>query len=110
VAQLKPGYLSSDSDVVDAIGRSIGHVRKLSPQHAHALFSLVDGTQRIYLWFPTQKSMALLVLRTQITAGAAEALARGLIDYGDGKDLDDAALAAAFAGAPSSTPTPEKSP
>ena len=109
VAQLKAGYLSSDHDVVTAITRSIGKVSKLEPQHAHDLFSLVDGSQRIYLWFPTRKSMALLVLRTQITSGAAEALARGLIDYGDGGQLNDPALTAAFSGTPS-TPTPEPTP
>ena len=109
VAQLKKGYRSSDPEVVSAITRSIGKVAKLKPEQSHDLFSLVDGSQRIYLWFPTEKSMALLVVRTQITAGAAEALARGLIDYGDGQSLNDAALSAAFASTPS-TPTPEPTP
>ncbi|MCU1589355.1 MAG: Transglutaminase [Frankiales bacterium] len=96
VAQLKPGYLSSDAEVVDAIARSVGDVDELRAQGDHELFTLTEGTQRIYLWFPTVKSMALLVVRTQVTTGAAEALARQLIDYGDGGEIDDAALQAAF--------------
>jgi hypothetical protein len=111
VAQLKKGYVSDDADVVSAITRSIGDVTKLEPQGGHELYSLVDGSQRIYLWFPTVKSMALLVVRTAITQGAAEALARGLIDYGEGGELNQRALDAAFATtgtAPS--PTPEATP
>jgi hypothetical protein len=104
VAQLKKGYVSDDADVVSAITRSIGDVTKLEPQGGHELYSLVDGSQRIYLWFPTVKSMALLVVRTQINEGAAEALARGLIDYGDGGALNQKALTAAFAAVPSAQP------
>jgi hypothetical protein len=44
--------------------------------------------------------MALLIVRAEITEGAAEALARGLIRYGDGGTIDDAALSAAFAAPP----------
>jgi hypothetical protein len=113
VAQLKKGYRSSDPEVVSAITRSVGKVAKLEPEQSHDLFSLVDGSQRIYLWFPTEKSMALLVLRTQITQGAAEALARALIDYGNGQSPDDAALTAAFSTSTASTPstpTPEPTP
>ena len=51
----------------------------------------------MYLWFPTVKAMAILVVRSEVTAGAAEALARSLIDYGDGQPINDAALGAAFA-------------
>jgi hypothetical protein len=104
VAQLKRGYVSSDDEVVQAIARSVGKVDALKPQHEHVVFGLVDGTQRVYLWFPTVKSMALLVVRTEITKGAAEALARALIDYGDGRPISEAALAAAF----TSTPEPSK--
>ena len=111
VAQLKPGYVSTDKEVVDAIARSVGDVSRLKPQRDHALYAVLDGSQRIYLWFPTEKSMALLVLRTQITAGASEALARALIDYGEGGEISDVALTAAFAGTPSSTtPSPEPTP
>jgi hypothetical protein len=114
VAQLKKGYVSDDAEVVTAITRSIGSVRKLPPQGDLALYSLVDGSQRIYLWFPTVKSMALLVVRTQITQGAAEALARGLIDYGQGGTLNERALNAAFAqtvtDAPGPTDTPSPGP
>ena len=106
VAQLKKGYVSDNPEVVRAITRSVGNVKELTPQHGHDLFALTDGSQRLYLWFPTVKSMALLVVRAQITQGAAEALARGLIDYGDGSELDEPALAAAF----SILPTPEPSP
>ncbi len=121
VAQLKPGYVSTDKEVRDAITRSVGsgnQVAKLRPEGSHDLYNVVDGSQRIYLWFPTAKSMALLVLRTQITEGAAEALARGLIDYSDGGDISEAALSAAFAdstgptpsGTPTSSPSPSASP
>jgi hypothetical protein len=109
VAQLKQGYVSDDPDVVSAITRSVGNVTKLKPQGDLALYSLVDGSQRIYLWFPTVKSMALLVVRTAIPQGAAEALARGLVDYGQGGELNQRALEAAFAAtepAPSPTPSP----
>jgi hypothetical protein len=98
VAQLKPGYRSDDAEVSRAISKSVGNVRKLAPQHGHDLVTVIDGTQRIYSWFPTVKSMALLVVRTQVSEGAAEALARGLIDYGDGGEMNETALAAAFAG------------
>jgi transglutaminase-like putative cysteine protease len=106
VAQLKRGYVSTDKEVVAALTRSIGRVKQLPAQHDHRLWSLGDGSQRIYLWFPTVKSMALLVVRAQITDGAAEALARSLIDYGDGGQINDAALTAAFASVPTSEPTP----
>jgi hypothetical protein len=106
VAQLKRGYVSSDSEVVQAITRSVGKVKQLTPQHDHAVFALLDGSQRIYLWFPTVKSMALLVVRSQIDEGASEALARGLIDYGEGRELNEKALSAAFA----SIPQPEQTP
>ncbi|MDP9164458.1 MAG: transglutaminase-like domain-containing protein [Actinomycetota bacterium] len=109
VAQLKRGYISSDKDVVAAITRSVGNVRRLAPQASHALYYLDDGSQRIYVWFPTVKSMALLVVRAQINAGAAEALARSLINYGDGGDIDAAALSAAFATTDTTTPTGEPS-
>jgi hypothetical protein len=104
VAQLKPGYLSNDPEVVQAITRSVGNVEHLKPQGPHELYALADGSQRIYVWFPTVKSMALLVVRGQINAGAAEALARGLVDYGDGKPLNDAALTAAFTTVTADTP------
>ncbi|MCU1295620.1 MAG: transglutaminase protein, partial [Bryobacterales bacterium] len=112
VAQLKKGYISSDKDVVSAITRSIGDtIRRLGPQGGHELFALDDGSQRIYVWFPTVKSMALLVVRAQINAGAAEALARALIGYGDGGDIDDTALSAAFTASESTTPgTPSTAP
>jgi transglutaminase-like putative cysteine protease len=97
VAQLKRGYLSSDPEVVRAITRSVGDVEQLKPQGTHDLYGLPDGSQRIYVWFPTVKSMALLVVRGQINEGAAEALARALVDYGDGRPISDAALTAAFA-------------
>jgi hypothetical protein len=97
VAQLKPGYRSSDPEVVRAITKSLGKVKPLRNEGPHALFSLDDGSQRIYLWFPTSSSMALLVVRSQIPAGAAEALARSLIGYGDGVPIDEQALDAAFA-------------
>ena len=109
VAQLKKGYVSSDEEVVRAIAKSVGDVDELRPQADHELYALVDGTQRIYLWFPTVKSMALLVVRTQVPQGAAEALARQLIVYGDGGEVDETALQAAFAAtvtAPTATPTP----
>ena len=106
VAQLKRGYVSNDREVVKAITRSVGKVKSLRAQSDHQLFALTDGSQRIYLWFPTVKSMALLVVRTQINEGAAEALARGLIDYGDGGELNETALSAAFAAVPTSEPTP----
>jgi hypothetical protein len=97
VAQLKQGYVSSSPDVVNAIVRSVGQVKQLRTEGEHALWGLNDGSQRIYLWFPTVKAMALLVVRAEISAGAAEALARGLIDYGDGGTIDERALVAAFA-------------
>lgn len=103
VAQLKAGYAATDAEVVDAIRRSVGDMQKLKGQRGHAVFNLVDGTQRIYLWFPTNKSMALLVVRAEITKGAAEALARGLIDYGEGHAINDVALTAAFANTPTET-------
>jgi hypothetical protein len=106
VAQLKRGFVSTDDEVVDAIARSIGDVKPLSAQATHDLYTLVNGTQRLYLWFPTVKSMALLVVRAQITAGAAEALARALITYEDGGDVDETALAAAFTTLPEATRTP----
>jgi hypothetical protein len=106
VAQLKRGYVSNDKEVVAAITRSVGKVKQLRAQHDHQLFALTDGSQRIYLWFPTVKSMALLVVRAQINEGAAEALARGLIDYGDGGELNETALNAAFATLPTPEPTP----
>jgi hypothetical protein len=106
VAQLKVGYVATDDDVADAIRRSVGNMTQLKKQRSHQLFTLVDGTQRIYLWFPTPKAMALLVVRSEITKGAAEALARGLIDYGDGRPLADAALAAAFATVPTTETAP----
>lgn len=96
VAQLKPGYVSTDDEVVRAIAKSVGDVAELRPERGRELWALVDGSQRIYLWFPTEKAMALLVVRTQVPAGAAEALARQLIAYGDGAEVDDAALQAAF--------------
>jgi hypothetical protein len=106
VAQLKRGYVSTDKEVAEAISRSVGNMRKLKPQDGHALSVLVDGSQRIYLWFPTAKAMALLVVRSQISEGAAEALARGLISYGEGEELNESALSAAFAAAPTPSPTP----
>jgi transglutaminase superfamily protein len=104
VAQLKRGYVSSDREVSDAIARSVGNVKHLKPQRAHAIYNLVDGTQRVYLWFPTVKSMAILVVRAEINRGAAEALARALIDYGDGRAINEPALTAAFVTAPASIP------
>jgi hypothetical protein len=56
------------------------------------------------VWFPTVKSMALLVVRAQINEGAAEALARALVDYGDGRDISEGALAAAFASVATTAP------
>ncbi len=103
VAQLKQGYVATDKDVADAIARSVGDMKRLKAQRGHAVFNLVDGTQRIYLWFPTPKAMALLVVRAEVTKGAAEALARGLIDYGDGRAMNDVALTAAFANLPTET-------
>lgn len=105
VAQLKKGYVATDDEVSEAIARSVGNMKKLKAQRGHEVFNLVDGTQRIYLWFPTPKAMALLVVRAEVTKGAAEALARGLIDYGDGREMNDAALTAAFATTPASTET-----
>jgi hypothetical protein len=106
VAQLKAGFVSSDHEVSDAIARSVGNVKKLRPQRAHLIYNLVDGTQRVYLWFPTRKSMAILVVRAEINKGAAEALARALIDYGDGRAINETALTAAFATTPTSEPAP----
>ena len=90
-------------------GCSVGDVKQLKPQDSHDLYGLPDGSQRIYVWFPTVKSMALLVVRGQINEGAAEALARALIDYGDGRAISDSALAAAFATAGTAA-TPEPTP
>jgi hypothetical protein len=106
VAQLKPGYRSNDAEVSRAIARSVGKVKKIAAQRSHDVFALTDGTQRIYLWFPTVKSMALLVVRAQVTEGGAEALARGLIDYGDGQEMNDAALAAALTSTPEARGAP----
>ena len=97
VAQLKRGYTSANQDVSKAIAKSVGDVKHLKAQRRHEVYSLVDGTQRVYLWFPTVKAMAILVVRSEVTAGAAEALARSLIDYGDGRPINDTALGAAFA-------------
>jgi hypothetical protein len=110
VAQLKKGYVSSDDEVVSAIARSVGDVKELEPEGDHVLYTLTQGTQRVYLWFPTVKSMALLVVRTAVTEGAAEALARQLIGYGDGREVDEAALQAAFAATASPEPTTSTSP
>jgi hypothetical protein len=104
VAQLKKGYVASSPDVVEAIARGVGKVKKLRPQGSHDVYTVTDGSQRIFLWFPTVKSMALLVVRVEISPGAAEALARGLIDYGQGGSINEAALAAAFP--PTSTTAP----
>jgi hypothetical protein len=100
VAQLKPGYLTSDPAVVKALTDSLatgGLITRLRAQEGHQLYSSIQGSERIYLWFPTTQSMALLVVRAQITQGAAEALARALIHYGDGGTINETALAAAFA-------------
>jgi hypothetical protein len=97
VAQLKRGYVSDDDEVAQAIAKSVGDVKRLKPQRDRELFTLLDGSQRVYLWFPTVKAMAILVVRSEINAGAAEALARSLIDYGDGRAINDDALGAAFA-------------
>jgi hypothetical protein len=97
VAELKPGYTAANRDVVRAITKSLGKVTPLRPAGTHRLWALDDGTQRIYLWFPTDNTMALLVVRSQIPAGAAELLARSLIGYADGAPIDEQALDAAFA-------------
>ena len=116
VAQLKRGYVSDDDEVVEAITRSVGDVRTLRKQGDLELYGTRDGSQRVYLWFPTVKSMALLVVRAQIDEGAAEALARALMDYGTGEEIDETALSAAFAAAPvaeataAPAPSPETSP
>jgi hypothetical protein len=118
VAQLKRGYVSSDEDVVRAITKSVGKVTQLADQRGHDLFVLADGSQRVNVWFPTVKAMALLVVRAAISEGAAEALARALIDYGDNIAYDQPALDAAFAllptpapsVAPSASPTTEPTP
>jgi hypothetical protein len=115
VAQLKKGYVASSDDVVEAIVRSVGNVKKLRPEGTHDVYTVTDGSQRMFLWFPTVKSMALLVVRAEITPGAAEALARGLIDYGDGGSINEAALAAAFpptsaTAPPIVAPSPEATP
>jgi Transglutaminase-like superfamily len=96
VAQLKPRFTSTNPEVVRAITKSIGKVTPLRPAGGHQLWSLDDGSQRIYLWFPTESAMALLVVRSQIPAGAAELLARALIGYADGAPVDEQALDAAF--------------
>jgi hypothetical protein len=105
VAQLKRGFVSADKEIVQAITRSLGRPKPLRAQNDHEVYGVVDGTQRMYLWFPTVKSMALLVVRTEITQGAAEALARALIDYGDGRPISETALAAAFATTATTTST-----
>lgn len=108
VDRLKPGYVTTDQKVVHAIRASFasgGAVVRLRLQGGHALFGSTQGSQRLYLWFPTPQSMALLVVRGQVTQGAAEALARGLIDYGDGRPINEAALAAAFSSASSPPPS-----
>lgn len=117
VGQFKPGYTSADRQVVKAITASLatgGAIARLRPEGGHALFGSTQGSERVFLWFPTTQSMALLVVRAQITQGAAEALARGLIDYGDGGTINETALAAAFATAtgstPAATPTPVVTP
>jgi len=97
VSELKPGYTSANPEVVHAITKSIGEVTALRPAGTHKLWALNDGTQRIYLWFPTDSAMSLLVVRSQIPAGAAELLARSLIGYADGAPIDEQALDAAFA-------------
>jgi hypothetical protein len=100
VGQFKPGYVSTDGDLVKAVTESLGasgKVVRLRAEGQHQLFGSTQGSQRVYLWFPTAQSMALLVVRAQVTQGAAEALARALIHYGDGGTIDEAALAAAFA-------------
>ncbi len=97
LAELKPGYVTSDDEVSRAIVNSLGDVVELDPQRTYELFSQKDGSQRVYLWFPTAKHMALLVTRSAVPEGAAEALARALIDYGDGLEIEEAALEAAFA-------------
>jgi hypothetical protein len=109
VGQLKPGYVATDRRLVKAIRATFasgGAVVRLRPQGGHALLASTQGSQRLYLWFPTPQAMALLVVRAQITQGAAEALARGLIDYGDGRPINERALAAAFA-ASTAKGTPE---
>ncbi|HVT75620.1 MAG TPA: transglutaminaseTgpA domain-containing protein [Acidimicrobiales bacterium] len=103
VAQLKRGFVTSDGEVSKAIAHSVGNVHQLRSQRGHVLYNTVDGTQRVYLWFPTVKSMAILVVRAEINKGAAEALARALIDYGDGRAINDVALSAAFADTPVAT-------
>lgn len=100
VGQFKPGYTSSDEEVVAAITASLGtsgKVRPLRPEGDHRLFGSTQGSQRLYLWFPTTQAMALLVVRAQITEGGAEALARALIRYGEGEPINEPALAAALA-------------
>ncbi|HVT64265.1 MAG TPA: transglutaminase domain-containing protein [Mycobacteriales bacterium] len=113
IGQFKPGYSTTDPQVVKAITASLATdatVQPLRREGAHELFGSTQGSQRIYLWFPTTQSMALLVVRAQITAGAAEALARALIDYGDGGTIQEAALKAAFDNpAPELAPTPTTS-
>jgi hypothetical protein len=42
----------------------------------------------------------MLVVRAEISEGAAESMARGLIDYGDGGSINERALAAALASTP----------
>ena len=105
VAQLNPNYDSQNPAVGAAIAKSVGNVRKLQPEARHEFFVADDSSQRIYLWFPTRSAMALLVVRAQIPLGAAELLARNLIRYGDGQNIDDQALEAAFRASPI-TPQP----
>jgi hypothetical protein len=105
VAQLKRGYVTSDDEVARAIADSLGEMDELRAQGDRELRVLRDGSQRVYLWFPTDKAMALLVLRTQIPEGAAESLARALIDYGDGRRINEAALSAAFSNLDVQEPT-----
>jgi hypothetical protein len=102
VAQLKPGYATSSPDVVKAITSSVGDngLKQLRAEGPHALWAQTDGSQRIFLWFPTVKAMAMLVVRAEISEGAAESMARGLIDYGDGGSINERALAAALASTP----------
>lgn len=109
IGQFKPGYTTTDRDVVKAITASLasdGKVKYLRSERRHQLFASAQGSQRIYLWFPTTQSMALLVVRAQITEGAAEALARALIRYGEGEPIDEPALAAAFASSSGQEGTP----
>jgi hypothetical protein len=109
VGQLKPGYRGTDPQVVKALTASLGSggkITRLRSEGRHQLFGSTQGSQRVYLWFPTSQSMALLVVRAQITQGAAEAMARALVHYGDGGTIDEPALAAAFEAPTSAEATP----